>query len=151
MKPRKLSVINEAIFHKNDSPYAKHDVKFIEDWHSTRFNTPRSMAPKGKYKYCGYHFVILFDGTIQVGRLMEYYGQHTGGRNGRSIGVCFQGTAETEITEAQIKAAQNLLIKLRDKCENLRKASQHSDYSKAKPHCAGLGKSQLKFLNQVLL
>jgi len=154
MKPRDLNIIKEAIFHINDSPHPHHNIDTIdgEGWHKDRFNTTASKAPKGKYQYCGYHFLIKFDGEVEAGRLLEYYGQHCKGHNYRSVGICFQGDISTEITDEQLLSARELLIELREgKLKNLSKATQHSDYEPKKPHCAGLTKSQLQLLNQVLL
>lgn len=150
MRARNLGIVHEAIVHKNDSKYPKHDVHVIngEGWHKDRFFEPGSKAPKGEFQYCGYHRVILFDGTVQQGRLLEYYGQHCSGNNYHSIGICLQGDASTAITQAQYKALTTELISLRrNELPNLRAVSNHSKYDKRKPDCAGLNESQLKQLN----
>lgn len=152
MRKRNLLIVDEAIVHINGSIHASHDVAVINGpgWHQDRFNTPASMAPEGKYRYCGYHAIVLFDGTIQEGRLLEYYGQHCSGHNYKTLGICFQGDPKKPVNEVQLKALQKWLIEKREtKLPNLKRIKQHSDYEpKKKPFCAGLSKQQMQFLNQ---
>lgn len=154
MKKRSLDVIEEIIIHINDSPYINHDAKVMNGpgWHQDRFNTASSMAPYGQYKYLGYHRVIKFDGAVQKGRLLEYYGQHCSGRNYNSVGICLQGTKDTVITQEQFKALKEEIMDLKEKIPSIRSVSQHSDYDPAnKPHCAGLTKSQTDALNVLVM
>lgn len=45
----------------------------------------------------GYNIVIPRNGTIQIGRPMDYQGAHVEGFNGRSLGICLVGgIAETD-------------------------------------------------------
>jgi hypothetical protein len=39
----------------------------------------------------GYNIVIPRDGTIQIGRPMDYQGAHVEGYNGRALGICLVG------------------------------------------------------------
>ena len=58
----------------------------------------------------GYHFYVRKDGSVYRGRPIETVGAHCQGKNGYSIGVCFEGNFETEaMTTAQIKAGQELV------------------------------------------
>lgn len=74
----------------------------------------RSLGWKG----CGYHYVILTDGTIEQGRPAERVGAHCRGHNRHSVGVCYVGgltadgkPADTR-TAAQRKALRLLLERL---------------------------------------
>ena len=40
---------------------------------------------------CGYHWVVLQDGTIQAGRAEKYAGAHVDHYNQHAIGVCYIG------------------------------------------------------------
>ena len=42
-------------------------------------------------RICGYHFVVLPDGTIETGRFLSEIGAHVSGQNSRSIGICYVG------------------------------------------------------------
>lgn len=153
MNKRNLNVITELILHKTDSKYPKHDIQSVDDWHKERQETVApgwAIAPTGKYRYCGYHYLVKFDGLLQEGREMEWYGQHCSGHNWASIGCAFQGTAETEITGAQFETIQDLIMALKDRFPNLKRVRQHSDYDSRKPDCAGFTPSQLAYLNQLL-
>ena len=44
----------------------------------------------------GYHFCILLDGTIDIGRPIERSGAHTIGENKNSIGICYIGGVELD-------------------------------------------------------
>lgn len=55
----------------------------------------------------GYHFVILEDGTVEVGRSENLEGSHCQGENHDSLGVCLIG--KTEFTSAQFIALQSFL------------------------------------------
>ncbi len=61
------------------------DIHVIDRWHKA----------KG-WRGCGYHFVILIDGTIQVGRNINDSGAHTKGLNSKSWGVCYIGGVEQD-------------------------------------------------------
>ena len=70
------------IVHCAATPNGKHfDSKDIKRWHIER-----------GWDDIGYHFVILIDGTIQIGRDLKYAGAHCKGYNYKSIGTCLVGT-----------------------------------------------------------
>ena len=54
------------------------DVEVIDRWHKAR-----------GWRGCGYHYVILIDGTIQFGRMVDEIGAHVKNMNKSSIGVCY--------------------------------------------------------------
>lgn len=80
--------IREVIVHCTATrPEVKADVEAIDGWHKARgFH---KQAKSGHY--CGYHFVIAPDGTIERGRWMSEMGAHVVGHNARSIGVVYAG------------------------------------------------------------
>lgn len=43
------------------------------------------------FQMIGYHYVILLDGTVEIGRPEELPGAHTYGHNANSIGICYIG------------------------------------------------------------
>ena len=61
---------------------------------------------------CGYHFVISRDGTIESGRPLSEWGNHTLGYNQMSLGVCLVGQPG-KATAAQKKALRGLLDDLK--------------------------------------
>jgi N-acetylmuramoyl-L-alanine amidase len=73
--------INKFIIHCADTPEGKYfDADNIREWHKERgFND------------IGYHYVILLDGTIQLGRDIKTIGAHARGVNKSSIGICYIG------------------------------------------------------------
>lgn len=70
--------------------------------------------------HCGYHFLVLLDGTIVQTKELQYLGQHAKGFNKSSIGICYVGGLSTENkpkdtrTNAQRESMQKLLIKLKE-------------------------------------
>ena len=51
------------------------------------------------WKGVGYHFVIMPNGLIFVGRGLNEVGAHTVGQNERMIGVCLLGNFDDEVIE----------------------------------------------------
>lgn len=49
----------------------------------------------------GYHIVIPRDGTIQIGRPLDYIGAHVEGFNSSSIGICLVGGLNEETNEPE--------------------------------------------------
>lgn len=77
--------IDKLIIHCAATPEGKHfTVADIDRWHRKR-----------GFNCVGYHFVILLDGTIQVGRAIKEVGAHAGPKyNPTSIGICYIGGCE---------------------------------------------------------
>ncbi len=62
----------------------------------------------------GYHFYVRKDGTVYRGRPIDIIGAHCTGKNGYSIGICFEGNFECEMmTDIQLKAGQELISYLK--------------------------------------
>ena len=81
--------VDEIIIHCSDTPEDREvSVEEIRKWHTL----PK---PKGNgWKDIGYHFVVLLDGTIAIGRPLGEVGAHTLGHNRDTIGVCYVGGRE---------------------------------------------------------
>ena len=61
------------------------NAEVIDRWHKAR-----------GWKGCGYHFIVLMDGTIEKGRDISQCGAHTKGLNFKSWGVCYIGGVEKD-------------------------------------------------------
>lgn len=68
------------------------DEDEIRQWHQA----------KG-WQDIGYNIVIPRDGTIQIGRPMDYQGAHVEGYNSSALGICLVGG----VSEADPKKAEN--------------------------------------------
>ena len=104
-----MRTISEIIIHCTATkPLAHINVNDVRRWHQQRgFND------------IGYHYLVLVDGTIEVGRPLNETGAHCKGHNAHSIGVCYVGglndkgkPADTR-TPAQRTALRNLLTTLK--------------------------------------
>lgn len=68
--------------HCADTPEGKYfDINDIRKWH---------VEERG-WSDVGYHYVILLDGTIQIGRGLNTTGAHVKGYNRDNIGICYIG------------------------------------------------------------
>lgn len=95
--------VNKVIIHCTDSPTGRYvDVATIDKWHEAR-----GFKPSTNGHACGYHYLILVDGTIQMGRMESDVGAHCKGQNHDSIGVCLVGRGE--YNEDQIIALHFIL------------------------------------------
>jgi len=86
----------------------------IEGWHR-----------KQGWKDIGYHFVVLTDGSWQVGRPLTVMGAHVGpAYNRRSLGICMVGGADANgravnnFHAAQFQGLETLLRNLRTSYQN---------------------------------
>ena len=61
------------------------NASVIDRWHKAR-----------GWKGCGYHFIVLIDGTIETGRMIDKVGAHVKGMNKSSIGICYIGGLERD-------------------------------------------------------
>ena len=142
----------KVIIHISDSAWGNSAV--ITKWHIER-----------GWDITGYHYVILngwlspkafnkyFDGHCETGRPLDddnilekfEFGAHTRGKNFESVSICLIGK-DGNFTEKQLKELEQRLIGLRQQFESL-EISQHSDWDKRKPQCAGLSKEYIKELN----
>lgn len=101
--------ITEIIIHCSATKEGKHyTVADIDRWHR-----------QNKWNGCGYHYVILLDGTIGQGRPLEQAGAHCQGHNAHSIGICYIGGADAQNrpkdtrTQAQKDSLRSLVYALK--------------------------------------
>jgi N-acetyl-anhydromuramyl-L-alanine amidase AmpD len=101
--------INRIVVHCSASqPDPKIDEKTIDRWHRQR-----------GFREIGYHYVILANGELRVGRPVTEVGAHASGHNKDSIGICMiggvdaKGRSACNFTSAQFKALRELIVNLR--------------------------------------
>lgn len=82
-----INDVEKIIIHCSATRENDNSVDFytIDKWHKAR-----------GWKGCGYHFVVLIDGTIQIGRGLNEIGAHTVGFNKNSWGICYVGGLERD-------------------------------------------------------
>jgi N-acetylmuramoyl-L-alanine amidase len=85
--------ITHHIIHCSASTHG--DVREIRRWHKAR-----------GWADVGYHFIILPDGEVEVGRMLSEIGAHCEGQNRASIGTCLVGN--TAFTPAQFATLRRL-------------------------------------------
>tara|TARA_R110000744_G_scaffold49124_3_gene106824 strand:+ start:49 stop:450 length:402 start_codon:yes stop_codon:yes gene_type:complete len=116
--------ISKIIIHCADTPEGKYfDIHDIRKWH----------VEERRWPDVGYHYVILLDGTIQLGRPLEIAGAHTRGFNSESIGICYIGGADNVDTRTceQKNTLNTLLSFLRLTFKDARVHS-HSNFTTKK-------------------
>jgi len=125
-----MRAIDKIIIHCAATPEGKKfDIKDIDKWHKAR-----------GFKGCGYHFVILLNGTVQRGRIEAEIGAHCRGYNGNSIGVCYIGGVDKNLkpkdtrTTKQKHALKMLIESLKDKYK-LASVHGHNEFSKKACPC----------------
>lgn len=102
------------------------DADDIDEWHKKR-----------GFKGIGYHFVVLLNGDIQLGRPEEIQGAHVKGFNRNSLGICYVGGLDEQLkptdtrTLKQKEGLECLLIELKLKYPKA-KILGHRDFSKDK-------------------
>jgi hypothetical protein len=68
----------------------------------------------------GYHFLVMLDGSVKVGRPIVRGGAHTKGENKFSIGVCYVGGVDEDLcpkdtrTDSQKLSLKNLMVTLKE-------------------------------------
>lgn len=106
--------IRMIVIHCSDSPDQR-DVGFdeINQWHLDRGFDSGVKNDEGVQIYCGYHFIVRKDGTIEKGRPEEIMGSHVKGWNDRSISICWIG--QQVVTFEQGVSLMNLCSDLMSK------------------------------------
>lgn len=75
----------------------------------------------------GYHFLVRKNGTVYRLRPENKIGAHAKGANSNSLGICFEGSYQTEtMPDAQIDAGKELVAYLKKKYV-ITKVQRHSD------------------------
>lgn len=117
--------VNEIIVHCTATPEGR-DVSTddIDKWHRQR-----------GFSCIGYHYVILIDGTLQVGRPLDKVGAHCKGHNAHSIGIAYVGGidiygqyADTRTVEQRATMA-TLIDFLCKSFSTIKIVSGHRDYA----------------------
>ena len=81
--------INQIIIHCSATPEGRDiAVDTIRQWHKQR-----------GFRDIGYHYIIYRDGSIHVGRPESQQGAHCTGHNANSIGICYVGGMERDMSE----------------------------------------------------
>ena len=118
--------------HCSFSPQGRGDnADNIDAWHYARWGSG-----------CGYHYIVLEDGTIQKGRWVDYMGSHVKGYNSHSIGICRiggmgkDGKAVFDATEAQETSIKTLSTLLADMYDlDTDKILGHNEYPLVNKSC----------------
>jgi len=85
------------IIHCSASDVADHDdISVIDMWHKER-----------GFSMVGYHYFIIKNGEVQVGRDVNKVGAHAKGHNKNSIGICLSG--DKEFNDEQFAACASLI------------------------------------------
>jgi len=99
--------ITSLVIHTADTPAGKFfNADDIRSWHT-------DPKPKGRgWSDIGYHYVILLDGTIELGRQINVIGAHVAGHNSNSIGICYIGGGDgVDTRTVEQKESLNSLLK----------------------------------------
>ncbi len=104
--------INQIIIHCSATPEGRDvTVDTIRQWHKQR-----------GFRDVGYHYIIYRDGSVHIGRPEAEQGAHCTGHNANSIGICYVGGMERDMSEpkdtrtsAQRKALEALCRELKRK------------------------------------
>lgn len=121
--------ITEIIYHCAATPQGKRfDRDDVNAWHKQR-----------GFSMIGYHYLILLDGTIQVGRPIGMVGAHCEGHNTGTIGISYIGGLSADGKKAkdtrnamQIAASQWLIAALKKKFGIKGRAKGHNEYNRGK-------------------
>jgi len=103
----KKRIIKKIIFHCSANSWGtNHGAKYIDRVHLQRF---------GKNSGCGYHWIIMTDGTVQKGRWADSQGAHAKDNNSDSLGIVYMGGLDKfgkqmvqGMNEAQYRTAKTL-------------------------------------------
>tara|TARA_B100000768_G_scaffold92412_1_gene86401 strand:- start:21327 stop:21740 length:414 start_codon:yes stop_codon:yes gene_type:complete len=100
------------------------NASVIDRWHKAR-----------GWKGCGYHFIVLINGTIETGRMIDEVGAHVKGMNKSSLGICYIGGLERDgktpkdTRTPQQKESLLLLIKTLNKIYPEATLHGHNEFS----------------------
>ena len=119
--------ITDIVVHCADTPKGKYfDINDIYQWH---------VVERG-WSDIGYHYVILLDGTIQLGRDIKTVGAHVKGFNSKSIGICYiggKGNVDTRTTQQKVSLVY--LVGSLKRMFKKAKVSGHRDFPNVKKYC----------------
>ena len=99
-------MITKLVIHVSDTPDDRDvRIKDVRKWHT-------DPKPKGNgWSDVGYHYLVLRDGSIELGRLHTVAGAHVANFNKGSLGICWVGRDRIEPyqMETLIKLTKNLM------------------------------------------
>lgn len=121
--------IDELIVHCTATPEGKwFDRNDVNAWHKNR-----------GWLMIGYHYLILLDGTIQVGRPIGMIGSHVKGHNTGTVGIAYVGGLTSDgkkpkdtRTQKQVNAMFWLCQALVDKYKIKKPIKGHYEYDPGK-------------------
>lgn len=114
--------INHIVVHCAGTPKGKHyDINDIRNWHIN----------ENGWSDVGYHYVILLDGTIELGRMLNVPGAHVKSNNKDSIGICYiGGRYGVDTRTPQQQESLNFLIGTLKRTFRKAEVLGHRDFSK---------------------
>jgi len=135
--------INKLIVHCSATPEHKEfDVEDITEWHVTG----------NGWSDCGYHYVITLSGEIQEARPEKKIGAHCFRKNRSSIGICYIGGMNRDMTEwedtrteKQKESLKKLLKELKQKYPNAT-VYGHNDFTNKKVCPCFNAKEEYKYI-----
>ena len=105
----------EIIVHHAEASHCS--IEDINSWHK-----------ENGWAGVGYHYFVRKDGSIYKGRPDNAIGAHCQGSNTNTLGVCFEGSYNTEtMPEVQLEAGRELIAYLKDKY-GISCVSRHKDH-----------------------
>ena len=105
----------EIIIHHSEASHCS--IEDINVWHK-----------QNGWAGVGYHYFVRKDGSIYKGRPDNAIGAHCQGSNTNTLGVCFEGSYNTEIMpEIQLNAGRELIDYLKKKY-GIGRISKHRDH-----------------------
>ena len=118
--------VTDIIVHCSATPEGRNvQLKDIDRMHKER-----------GFNKVGYHFIVLLDGTIEIGRNLTEQGAHVSGHNENTIGVCYIGGMDENNKKAKDtrtnhqKVSLFYLLNVLKKITKNAKISGHRDFSK---------------------
>lgn len=124
-------MIKYLVVHCSATPEGRaHTAKDIDTWHRQR-----------GFNEIGYNYVILLDGTVEIGRDVDKIPAHVEGHNKESIGICYIGGIDKNTlqpkdtrTKEQKEALVKLLKELKELYPNA-VIQGHRDFPKVNKAC----------------
>ena len=115
-----MRLVSKIIVHCADTPECAYfDIEDIRRWHTQE---------RG-FSDVGYHYVILLDGSIQIGRDLETIGAHCYGHNKSSVGVCYIGGKGGDTRTKEQKESLKVLLKTLKRIYPIATIHGHRDFS----------------------
>ncbi len=119
--------ISHIVIHCADTPEGVYfDIKDIRKWH---------VQERG-WRDVGYHYIVLLDGTIQLGRDLKTIGAGVSGYNKNTIHICYIGGKHGRDTRTiQQKATLVYLVATLKRTFRKSEAWGHRDFPGVRKFC----------------